>query len=109
MKLREKLMHKYALSQKGAADMIKAFLSVTISDIVLMVPVSMLYFLVRDYMGGTLAGKGMFYLAGCLLSLALIAITTYVQYNATFLSTYVESGVRRITLAEKLRDRKSVV
>lgn len=27
----------------------------------------------------------------------------YIQYNATFLSTYVESGVRRITLAEKLR------
>ena len=27
----------------------------------------------------------------------------YIQYNATFLSTYVESSVRRITLAEKLR------
>jgi ATP-binding cassette subfamily B protein IrtB len=29
--------------------------------------------------------------------------TTFVQYNATFLTTYVESGVRRITLAERLR------
>ena len=103
MKLREKLMHKYALSEKGASDMIKAFVSVTISDLVLMVPISMLYFLVEDYMNGTLAGKGMFYLAGCLISLVLIAVTTYIQYNATFLSTYVESGVRRITLAEKLR------
>ena len=28
---------------------------------------------------------------------------TYIQYNATYLATYVESGVRRITLAEKLR------
>ena len=45
MKLREKLMHKYALSEKGASDMIKAFVSVTISDLVLMVPISMLYFL----------------------------------------------------------------
>lgn len=103
MKLREKLMHKYALSEKGASDMIKAFVSVTISDLVLMVPISMLYFLVEDYMNGTLAGKGMFYLAGCLISMVLIAVTTYIQYNATFLSTYVESGVRRITLAEKLR------
>lgn len=103
MKLREKLMHKYALSEKGASDMIKAFVSVTISDLVLMVPISMLYFLVEDYMNGTLAGKGMFYLAGCLISMILIAVTTYIQYNATFLSTYVESGVRRITLAEKLR------
>ena len=103
MKLREKLMHKYALSEKGASDMIKAFVSVTISDLVLMVPISMLYFLVEDYMNGTLAGKGLFYLAGCLISMVLIAVTTYIQYNATFLSTYVESGVRRITLAEKLR------
>lgn len=103
MKLREKLMHKYALSEKGTSDMIKAFVSVTISDLVLMVPISMLYFLVEDYMNGTLAGKGMFYLAGCLISMVLIAVTTYIQYNATFLSTYVESGVRRITLAEKLR------
>lgn len=103
MKLREKLMHKYALSEKGASDMIKAFVSVTISDLVLMVPISMLYFLVEDYMNGTLAGKGMFYLAGCLISMILIAVTTYIQYNATFLSAYVESGVRRITLAEKLR------
>lgn len=40
---------------------------------------------------------------GSLICLALIALTTYIQYNATFLSTYVESGVRRITLAEKMR------
>lgn len=103
MKLQEKLMHKYALSKKGASDMIKAFVAVTVSDLVLMVPISMLYFLVKDYMDGTLAGRGSFYLIGCLLSLVLIAITTFIQYNATFLSTYVESGVRRITLAEKLR------
>lgn len=83
--------------------MIKAFVSVTISDIVLMFPVGMLYFLVKDYMGGTLGGRGGFYLAGSLICLALIAITTYIQYNATFFATYVESGVRRITLAEKLR------
>ena len=103
MSLKEKMMHKYALSEKGADDMLKAFAAVTVSDLALMVPVSMLYFLVKDYMDGTLAGKGLFYLAGCIVSLVLIALTTYIQYNATFLATYVESGVRRITLAEKLR------
>ena len=35
--------------------------------------------------------------------LILIGITTYIQYNATFLATYVESGVRRVSLAEQLR------
>ena len=54
-------------------------------------------------MEGNLAGKGMWYLTGILLTFALIAVTTYIQYNATFLATYIESGVRRITLAEKLR------
>ena len=62
---------------------------------------------------GGVAGKAMFQslkeavgdenLVGMTQALVLIAITTYIQYNATFLSTYVESGVRRITLAEKLR------
>lgn len=101
--MREKLMHKYALSSQGAKDMINAFISVTISDLILMIPVSLLYFLVNDYMEGNLAGRGGLYIAGVIITLALIAVSTYIQYNATFLSTYVESGVRRITLAEKLR------
>ena len=49
------------------------------------------------------SGRGGFYIAGVIITLVLIAVSTYIQYNATFLSTYVESGVRRITLAEKLR------
>lgn len=96
-------MHKCALSEQGAKDMIKAFISVTVSNLVLMVPIALLYYMVKDYMDGNLAGKGVWYVAGILLTFALIAVTTYIQYNATFLATYIESGVRRITLAEKLR------
>lgn len=99
----EKLMHKYALSKQGASDMIKAIISATISNIILMVPVALLYYLVRDYMAGNLGDKVLLYVAGCLITFVLIGISTYIQYNATFLSTYVESGVRRVTLAEKLR------
>lgn len=103
MTFKEKLQHKYALSEQGAKDMIKAFISVTISDIILMLPVGMLYMLVKNYMENTLQGKGVMFAAGCIVCLLLIGITTYIQYNATFLCTYVESGVRRISLAEKLR------
>ena len=103
MKLKETLMHKCALSEQGAKDMIKAFVSVTVSNLVLMIPIALLYYMVKDYMEGNLAEKGMWYLTGILLTFALIAVTTYIQYNATFLATYIESGVRRITLAEKLR------
>lgn len=96
-------MHKCALSEQGAKDMIKAFVSVTVSNLVLMVPIALLYYMVKDYMEGNLAGKGLWYVAGIVVTFVLIAVTTYIQYNATFLATYIESGVRRITLAEKLR------
>ena len=96
MKLKETLMHKCALSEQGAKDMIKAFVSVTVSNLVLMVPIALLYYMVKDYMEGNLAGKGFWYVAGIVVTFVLIAVTT-------FLATYIESGVRRITLAEKLR------
>lgn len=100
----KKLQRKYALSEKGARDMIKAFTACTVSYIVLMFPVGLLYFLVRDLLNGVaLNNRITFYIGGIIICLALIFITTYVQYNATFLATYKESGIRRITLAEKLR------
>ena len=103
MSLNEKLQHKYALSKKGVQDLIKAFVSVTVSDIVLMFPIGVLYYLVKSYMGDGIEGKGILFAVASIVCLVLIAVTTYIQYNATFLTTYVESGVRRISLAEKLR------
>ncbi len=100
----EKLKHKYALSDKGAKAMIQAFVSVTISNLVLMFPVGLLYVLASYLLEGSLPkDKVTFFTVGVIAALLLIAVTTYVQYNATFLSTYVESGVRRRMLAEKLR------
>lgn len=104
MSFQEKLQHKYALSKKGADDMVKAFISVTLSDIVLMFPVGLLYYLVADLMNGTVSvEQKTFFILGSIACLLLIAVTTYIQYNATFFATYVESGIRRTTLAEKLR------
>lgn len=100
----EKLKHKYALSDKGAKAMIQAFVSVTISNLVLMFPVGLAYVLASYLLEGSLPkDKVTFFTVGVIAALVLIAVTTYIQYNATFLSTYVESGVRRRMLAEKLR------
>lgn len=100
----EKLKHKYALSDKGAKAMMQAFVSVTISNLVLMFPVGLLYVLASYLLEGSLPkDKVTFFTVGVMAALVLIAVTTYIQYNATFLSTYVESGVRRRMLAEKLR------
>ena len=69
-----------------------------------MLPVGLLYFLVIDMMNGGVNGqRTAFYGIGIVICLAVIFIAAWFQYNATYLATYVESGVRRVTLAEKLR------
>ena len=104
MNIKEKIKHKYALSEQGAQDMIKAIAAVTISDLVLMLPVGLLYLLASDILNEAVSRSRLpLYIIGIVVSLALIVLTTYRQYNATFLATYIESGVRRRTLAEKLR------
>ena len=100
----EFLKHKFALSEQGAKDMIKAFFACILSNLALVFPVTLLYNLIRDLLGGGIPeGKNSFYIEGIIAALVLIIITTYFQYNATFFATYIESGVRRLTLAEKLR------
>ncbi|WP_090151636.1 ABC transporter ATP-binding protein [Pseudobutyrivibrio sp. AR14] len=100
----EKLQHKYALSEKGAKDIIKAIAACTLSNFSMMFPVGVLFTFSSDLLeGNNLRDKTSFYIIASLVCLALIALTQYIQYNATFYSTYVESGVRRRSLAEKLR------
>ena len=102
--MHEKLKHTFALSDKGAKDMVKAFFACILHNLSLMVPVVLLYNLIGDLLGGGIPeGKNAFYIAGLVIALGLIMLTYYIQYNATFFATYVESGVRRLSLAEKLR------
>ncbi len=102
--MHEKLKHTFALSDKGAKDMVKAFFACILHNLSLMVPVVLLYNLIGDLLdGGIPEGKSTFYIAGLVTAPGLIMLTYYIQYNATFFATYVESGVRRLSLAEKLR------
>ena len=96
----KKLQKKYALSEQGAKDLIKGCLACVLQNLSFMFPVGLLYYLVSDLMnGGVPGGKIPFYVAGCVVCIGLILLTTFFQYNAT----YKESGIRRITLAEHLR------
>lgn len=98
------LKHKYALSEEGAKDMIKACISVTCTNIVLMMSSGILYLLIKDLLDNNLTSDRIWiYAVGSAVIILLIAATNYIQYNATFLSTYRESGRRRTTLAETLR------
>ena len=100
----EKLQRRFALSRKGAVDTIKGSLLCALQNISFMLPIYMLYCLVSDMLGGALtASRIPFYAVGTVICAAVILVCTYLQYNSTFLATYIETGVRRISLAEKLR------
>ena len=98
------LQRRFALSRQGAVDLIKGCIACVVQDISFMIPVGLLYMFVMDMMNGGVNGSRIaFYAAGVLACLCFIFVVTYFQYNATYLATYVESGVRRISLAEQLR------
>ncbi len=98
------LKHKFALSEQGAKDMLKAFIACVLSNLALMFPAVLLYNLAGDLLSGGVSGEKIsYYIGGIIAAIVLIIVTTYFQYNATYFATYIESGVRRLTLAEKLR------
>ncbi len=98
------LQRRFALSEQGAKDLIKGCIACAAQNISFMIPVGLLYYFVCDMLNGGVSGaKTALYIAGCIACLLLIFIVTRLQYNGTYLATYVESGVRRISLAEKLR------
>lgn len=98
------LQKRYAVSRKGAADIIKGSLSCALQNVSFMMPVCLLYFLVGDIMADTLTPARIpFYAVGCIAAAIFIVICTRLEYDNTYLVTYVESGVRRVGLAEKLR------
>lgn len=100
----EKLQKTFALSRQGAVDLIKGCLACALQNISFMFPAGMLYLLVRDLLNGGVAPERRWvYLVGCLACLLLIFLLTSVQYRATYFATYIESGKRRISIAEQLR------
>ncbi len=100
----EKLQKRFALSRKGATDVIKGSLFSALQNISFMLPVGLLYNFVKDMVEHNLTTARIpFYAIGCVACAVFIVLCTRLQYDSTFLATYVETGVRRISLAEKLR------
>lgn len=100
----KKLQKTFALSEQGAKDLIKGCIACCFQNISFMIPVGFLYWLICDLLEGSVANERVsLYVVGCIACIILILLTTWFQYNATYFATYRESGVRRISLAEKLR------
>lgn len=99
-----KLMRRYALTRQGAIDFIKCTAITTLQNIMLMVPVALMYYLAADLINGmVLANHRYTYITGCVIILVVFGVVFFVQYNSSFFSTYRESEHRRINIAEKLR------
>ncbi|NBH79884.1 ABC transporter ATP-binding protein [Clostridiaceae bacterium] len=100
----DKLMKRFALSEEGAKGLVRAIAACTAADLALMFPVGLLYLLVSDFLTGSqTSGNYVVYALGIAAALALIWLSEFWKYNATYFSTYCESGACRIRLAEKLR------
>ena len=99
----EKIQKATASSPDGARGLVRGVLACAVQNVAFMLPTSLLYFLVRDLMAGTAGGRAAFYAGGCILCFALIFAATWFEYNGTYFTTYKESGVRRLALAERLR------
>ncbi len=97
------LKRRFALSDEGVVAVIAGSIETALENIACMVPVGLLFLLVKDLLNDTVATHTFFYIAGSAICLAVILVIAYFQYNGTYLATYVETGKRRILLAEKLR------
>ena len=117
----EKLKHKYALSENGAKNMIKAFVAVTIANLVLMLPVGLLYQLTSYLLDGKVPKDKLgFYLgAGITVMMALqvilnVAVVTasmpatgitlpFVSYGGTSLLVFMASMGIMLNISKKNR------
>lgn len=98
-----KIMNQFAVSEKGAKDLIISALSSALCNIVLMIPVYLLYVCVKELYEGNEITHPFVKIIGIVLLLILLGVAYYWQYNTSFFSTYRESGIIRLQLAEKLR------
>ncbi|MCH4889072.1 ABC transporter ATP-binding protein [Acidaminobacter sp. JC074] len=103
------LQNKFALSQEGARNLIKAIILSSILNISFMLPV-MFGFQFIDQSLKLMSGDSMaslsslgYYGGFSVLSLVIMFVIAYFQYDSTYTRIYEESAKSRINLAETLR------
>ena len=104
-----KLQKHYALTERGAKDLVKATLWTVGANLSLMVPIGLLMLALMQIINALMAGgdpaQGVWgYTALAAGLVAVIYIIHWFQYKSLYIATYQESANRRIRLAEKLRD-----
>ncbi len=104
-----KIQKVFALSERGAKDLVKATLLTIASNLSLMFPVGLLITVLKNLIdaiqNGTSRTEGIWgYTAAALVLVILIYVIHWLQYKSLYIATYTESANRRVGLAEKLRE-----
>ncbi len=101
------LRNTLGLTKQGMANFKRGVLFCTISNLVLMAPMCILFLLVYDFVNHYTAGAALPamgpYLVGVVVAVALIALTQWLEYKNTYGPVYEESARKREGIAEHLR------
>lgn len=92
----------FALTEKGAGDLVKASLASLSVNIVNMLPAILLMLLFDDLVLGNVKSSG-FYVCASLAILVIMYLLFKVEYNMLYDSTYKESVNLRLDVADSLR------
>lgn len=103
-----KLQHWFALSEKGAKDLVKAVFWCFVCNLALMFPIGVILFTAQHLLacmehGGSSMDGFWLYVGFALAVLLLLFTLHWFQYASLYISTYQESANRRVGLAETLR------
>lgn len=103
-----KIQKVFALTEKGAKDLVKATLLTVAANLSLIFPVGLLVTVLSRIINALRSGgnpsAGLWgYTATAALLVLVIYIIHWFQYKSLYVATYTESANRRVILAEKLR------
>ncbi|MFZ7104909.1 MAG: ABC transporter ATP-binding protein [Peptococcaceae bacterium] len=101
--------NRYAMSEKGAQDLLRSIIWTVFMDLSFMFPVVLSFQFLQEYLNtllqdsGSPAGSISYYVTISIAIFLVMIVIAYFQYNSTYTKVYEESARRRISLAETLR------
>lgn len=102
------LSEKFALTKNGSKELLKGMIYTALLNISLMFPVGLYIAILYLWMEPLISGKtmdinlGLFVIAIAIV-LGIMFLFGWKQYNSVYNTTYSESEIRRVNLAESLR------